>query len=142
LAALVGARVLAVDTTRPDVTEPFDWNGRSYASHTWREVVELDGGKAIATFEDGSCAAVQNGNVVYLAMLTEDAFLDDFLGDLLATVEVEKFVLDDDLRVVQRGNLVFAFNYSAETRTLPIDEAAIVLGDREIAARNVTVWRR
>ena len=79
LIPLVGARVLAVDTTRPDVTEHFEWGNRRYESHTWRERLELAGGEPIAHFADGSAAAVSIDRCVYLATLSNDAFLTDFL---------------------------------------------------------------
>ncbi|MEO1202272.1 MAG: beta-galactosidase [Pseudomonadota bacterium] len=142
LARLIGARVLAVDTTRPDVTEPLRWNGRSYASHTWRERLELDDATPLATFEDDTAAGIQNGSVMYLATLTDDAFLDDFLGQQLRDAGIETLAVDEDVRIVRRDDLVFAFNYSSQSRTLPVDEAAVVLGDREIGPHDVTVWRR
>ena len=51
--------------------------------------------------------------------------------------------MSEGLRLRQRGDLHFAFNYTANSREAPIPEGAeIVLGNRTIPAYDLVIWRQ
>ncbi len=143
LQALLPVRVLSVETLRPDCDEPLSWNGSTYRSRLWRE--ELDAGETavLATYEDGAPAVVRHQRITYLATLTNRHFLRDFLREQCAAASIATLEVHADVRIAQRGELCFAFSYADEVVALPIDDpSAIVLGDINLAPREVTVWRR
>ncbi|MEL7448518.1 MAG: beta-galactosidase [Pseudomonadota bacterium] len=143
LQSLVPVKVLSVETLRPDCAEPLHWQGREYASTTWCEELDPGGGDVVATYANGGAAAVRRDRFVYLGTLTGREFLRDFLRAQCDETGVATLSLAEDVRVQQRGNLCFAFNYAEVEHDLPIDESAtLLLGSRRIKPRDVTVWTR
>jgi beta-galactosidase len=135
-------RVLSVETLRPDCTETLAWNGKQYASLIWREELDAPDGDVVAAYEDGSPAVVRYGNIIYAGTLTDTGFLRDFFGKLCEEADIATVDLQDDVRIEQRGQLFFAFNYSEQEQELPLGEDAdILLGARTIKPHDVTVWR-
>lgn len=142
LQALLPIRVLAVDTLRADCDEPLSWNGKRYRSRIWREQLDAGDCEVLAHFGDGQAAAVRQGRYVYLATLSDDEFLDDFVAASAADAGISTTVLDADLRLRRRGPLMFAFNYSTSAKTLPLGaESEFLLGGRVLEGHDVAVWR-
>jgi beta-galactosidase len=143
LRELIPLRVLSVETLRPDCPDSLIWNGQTYRSERWREALELgDGVETIARYTDGSAAAVRYNNTIYLGTLTDRVFLTDLFEALCAEVGAPTQRLAEDVRTRRRGNLVFAFNYGQAETTAPAPEDAVFLiGGRQIAGRDVAVWR-
>lgn len=139
---LMPIRVLSVETLREDCTEPLLWGEQQYESGIWREELDASNVKILASYEDGSPAVVSHERFIYLATLTDDLFLCDFFMAQCVDAGIETYNFGPDIRVCQRGDLMFAFNYSAEEQALPLDaETEILLGSRRIKARDITVWR-
>jgi beta-galactosidase len=135
-------RVLSVETLRPDCVEGLSWNGKQYDSQIWREELDAPGAEVLAKYDDGSPAVVRFGKVVYIGTLTNTAFLQDFFRHQCNDRGIATYDFGPDVRVMQRGNLMFAFNYSGQQQELPIDEKAeILLGSRLIEPHDVTVGK-
>ena len=136
-------RVLSVETIRPDCPERLTWNDREYESHTWREELHAPEAEVLARFEDDNPAVVRNGRIIYIGSLTSTEFLRDLGKSLCNEVGVESFDFGADIRVEKRGTLVFAFNYSATERDIPLPKnTEFLLGSRTIKPYDVAVWRR
>jgi beta-galactosidase len=136
-------RVLSVETLRPGCEGRIRWNGRTYASGRWREEIEVGEGLSIlGRYEDDTPALVRKGRVLYLATLTDGAFLIDLFEDLAQAADLAPVRLPEGLRLRRRGDLVFALNYSDRSQTAPAPEGAdFVLGGPVVGARDVSVWR-
>ncbi len=143
LRGLAPVKVTAVETLRSDCGEGLAYAGRQYESGLWRETIEVLGGDVVATYEDGAPAAVRSGNVLYLATLTDDAFLAACFGDLCAEAGIVTQTLPDTLRVKRRGDLTFAFNFADISVNAPAPaDVQYVIGGSEVPAFGVSVWRR
>ena len=135
-------RVLSVETLRPDCVESFFWNGKQYDSLIWREELDAPDSDVLATYDDGAPAVVRYGNIIYTGTLTETDFLQDFFRRLCEERGIATHYLEDGVRIEQRGQLVFAFNYSEQEQELPLgDDAEVLLGSRKVKPHDITVWR-
>jgi beta-galactosidase len=142
LRALVPIRILSVETLRPDCPGGLEFNGASFASHSWRESLEAGDADVLASYEDGAPALVRHGRVHYLATLADDAFLTAFFTTLCVEADIAVTPLAGPLRLRRRGNLTFAINYGAEPATAPAPEGAVfVLGSRQIDPHDLAIWR-
>ena len=132
-----------METLRPGCEGEIRWNGRTYASGRWREEIEAGEGLAVlGRYEDDTPALVRRGQVLYLATLTEGAFLTDLFEDLAQAAGLSPVRLPEGLRLCRRGDLVFALNYSAEPQQAPAPAGAdFVLGGPMVGPRDVSVWR-
>jgi len=136
-------RVLSVETLRPDCVEGLSWNGKRYDSLIWREELDAPNGGVLAQYDDGTPAVVRYGNVIYAGTLTSKDFLQDFFRQLCGDLDIGVHDFGADVRVEQRGNLMFAFNYSSREQELPLDgKTKILLGSRFIKPHDVTVWKQ
>ena len=107
-----------------------------------RETIEAGACDILASYEDGAAAAVRSGRSIYLATLTDDSFLKNLLVDLCAEAGIAITPLPPTLRLRRRGELTFAFNLAGENARSPAPEnASYVIGDAEIEAYGVAVWR-
>jgi beta-galactosidase len=74
--------------------------------------------------------------------LTNREFLLDFFQQYCQQAGVPTYRFGENIRVSQRGDLLFAFNYSAEPKKMPLDkDAELILGSAIIEPHGVTVWR-
>jgi beta-galactosidase len=145
LQQLIPIRVLSVETLRGDCHEPLSWNNHIYESGIWRE--QLDVGHSgdldiVASYENGEPAIVRNQRFTYMATLTNRAFLLDFFQQQCQQADIQTYRFGEDIRISQRGNLMFAFNYSQHQQVLPLDPDTIfVLGSTTTEPHGVTVWK-
>lgn len=143
LREFVPLKVTSVETLRPDCNGGLSYREGQYASGRWRETLEVDGAEVIATYEDGSAAAVRSGRSIYLATLTDDAFLTALFVDLCAEASIAITPLPSTLRLRRRGDLTFAFNLSDQAASTPApDDAEFVIGGAQIEPFGVSVWRK
>lgn len=141
LQALVPVRVLSVETLRADCGEPLQWNNLNYTSTIWREQLDIGITDIVATYHDGQAAIVRSDRFTYIGTLTNQAFLRDFFDQQCQKNDIQTYKLDGDVRVSRRGNLLFAFNYSAHPCVLPLDpQASFILGGAALAPYGVSVW--
>lgn len=147
LGQLIPIKVARVESLRPGLDTTVTWAGGQYQTSVWREWVESDpqpGGVATptATFEDGKGAVWQSGNRHYLAFWPTKEFLTNYLGKLAQAAGIQTQALPEGLRLRRRGNLTFAFNYTADPRPLNVPEGAeLVLGNRVLEPYGVAVWK-
>jgi beta-galactosidase len=141
LRALLPIRVLAVETLRPDCPGGLDYNGRDFASLSWRESIDPGEAGILARYEDATPALVRHGRVHYLATLTDDAFLDALFADLAAEAGLAITPVTGGLRLRRRGALHFALNYGETAAAAPAPEGAtFLLGSRQVEPRNLSIW--
>ena len=145
LQQLIPIRVLSVETLRADCHEPLSWNNHIYESGIWREQLDAahsDQVEVIASYENGEAAIVRNERFTYMATLTNRAFLLDFFEQQCQQADIQTYRFGEDIRISQRGNLMFAFNYSQHQQVLPLDpDTTFVLGSTTIEPHGVTVWK-
>ena len=142
LGELLPIKVVRVESLRPGLITTVTWEGQQYETSVWREWVESEQIKPSATFEDGRGAVWQGGNRHYLAFWPTKQFLTNYLNKLAREAGIETVALPEGLRLRRRGNLTFAFNYTARPRplTLPAD-TEFVLGGRTVEPYGVSVWK-
>ncbi|MCE2729492.1 MAG: beta-galactosidase [Sphingomonadaceae bacterium] len=142
LRELVPVKVASVETLRADCGGIVAYKGAEYESGRWRETIEVGDADIIATYEDGAPAAVRAGRSIYLATLTDDAFLTNVLVDLCAEADVQITPLPPTLRLRRRGELTFAFNLDSVSARAPAPAGAeFVIGGSDIEPYGVAVWR-
>jgi beta-galactosidase len=134
-------KVVAVETLRPDCNGGIEYKDESHESGKWRETIEPGDCDVLATYEDGTPAAVRSGRSLYLATLTDDTFLKSLLVDVCAEASIAITPLPPTLRLRRRGNLTFAFNLAGEKALCPAPEGVtFVIGGADIAPYGVSVW--
>lgn len=140
---LIPVRVLSVETLRADCIEKLIWKNKTFKSCIWREEIEAPGVDVLAHYEDHGPAIVRLNNIIYMATLTDELFLRDFLTTQCELANIKTYRWGEDIRVSQRGELMFAFNYSDQSFDLPLqqEEVEILLGDRCLESRGVVVWK-
>ena len=138
----VPIKVTSVETLRADCGGSIAYKGAEYESGRWRETIEVGDADIIATYEDGAPAAVRAGRSIYLATLTDDAFLTNLFVDLCAEADVQITPLPPTLRLRRRGELTFAFNLDSANARAPAPVGAeFVIGGSDIEPYGVAVWR-
>jgi beta-galactosidase len=138
----VPIQVIAVETLRPDCNGTINYKSESHESSIWRETIEAGSCEVLATYEDGAPAAVRSGHSIYVATLTDDAFLKSLLVDLCAEANIAITPLPPTLRLRRRGDLIFAFNLAGEAAPAPAPaHANYVIGGADIEPHGVAVWR-
>jgi beta-galactosidase len=142
LRAFVPIKVISVETLRPDCNGTISYKAKVHESGRWRETIEAGDAEIIATYEDGAPAAVRSGRSIYLATLTDDAFLLNLLVDLCAEADIAIIPLPPTLRLRRRGDLTFAFNLADAPARVPAPVSVqFVIGGAEIERFGVAVWR-
>lgn len=138
----IPAKVLSVETLRADCPEPLIWNEQEFEARAWCEELQIDDAEVIATYGTGEPAAATKEDMTYLGTVTDESFLKAFLKSECEKAGLTTFDLPEDMRLVRRGNLQFAFNFAAEPQAAPVpDTAEIVLGNLMVGAHDVTIWR-
>ncbi len=145
LAALTGVRVLRVETLPDLADEAVQMGDAPPLSFTgWREIVETDAevrGHFVSRYQNGSPAVIRSDRATYLAMTPSGLLLNAILRDVLEWAGLAPCETDRDLRITQRGNLRFAFNFG--NRSLPLPrrgDGRLLLGSDPVAACDIAVW--
>ena len=142
LRAFVPIKVISVETLRPDCNGTISYKGKVHNSGRWRETIEAGDADVIATYEDGAPAAARSGRSIYLATLTDDAFLLNLLVDLCFEADIAIIPLPPTLRLRRRGDLTFAFNLADTPAHAPAPGGVeFVIGGPEIEPFGVAAWR-
>ncbi|MFK8031200.1 MAG: beta-galactosidase [Gammaproteobacteria bacterium] len=145
LQQVIPLRILSIETLRPGCPQllrrPKE-GYKDYESVVWREELEAPRTEVLAAGEDGSPAVVSHDNIIYVGTLTDREFLEDLFRDVCEQQAIAINVQPTDVRVQQRGDLTFAFNYGQRDAELSLpDSAEIVLGANPVAPHDVTVWK-
>ena len=142
LQQLIPIRILSVETLRADCMEGLCWNKQQYQSGSWCEQIEAGESEILARYDNGEAAVVRQDRTTYIGTLTNREFLLDFFQQVCQQANIQTYRFGEDIRVCQRGDLMFAFNYSDQPQELPLDsDASLMLGSTHIKPHGVTVWR-
>ena len=142
LQQLIPIRILSVETLRADCMEGLCWNKQQYQSGSWCEQIEAGESEVLARYDNGEPAVVRQDRTTYIGTLTNREFLLDFFQQYCQQANIQTYRFDADIRVCQRGDLMFAFNYSDQAQAMPLDtDASLMLGSTQIEPHGVTVWR-
>ena len=142
LQQLIPIRILSVETLRADCMEGLCWNKQQYQSGSWCEQIEAGESEVLARYDNGEPAVVRQDRTTYIGTLTNREFLVDFFQQYCQQASIPTYRFGSDIRVSQRGDLMFAFNYSDQPQELPLDSGArLMLGSTRIEPHGVTVWR-
>ena len=96
----------------------------------------------MARYDNSEPAIVRKDRFTYIGTLTNKEFLRDFFQQQCLDAQIKTYHFGEDIRVSQRGNLLFAFNYSDQSQSLPLDpDAKLLLGNKTIEPHGVTVWQ-
>lgn len=141
LQALLPLKVTRVESYRPGLADTVFFSGEKWQAEVWKEWIESDL-EPVATFGDGKGAIYQHHHLHYLAFWPSREFLNAYLGQVVRALGLPVNLLPDGMRVRQRGNLVFAFNYADHPQAAPAPRGAeFVLGGPSIEAYNLSIWK-
>ena len=141
LQALIPIKVLSTETIRPDCSELLIYKDKHFESRCWREELEISPAVIVdARYHDQSPAVVRYGNTSYIATLTCEQFLIDQFEHLSSELDIPTLRLPKDMRIVNRGNLAYVFNYAGYTQTLPTNNmGSYLLGQKKMAPYDVAI---
>ncbi len=142
LQQLIPIRILSVETLRADCMEGLSWNKQQYQSGSWCEQIDAGESEILARYDNGEPAVVRQDRTTYIGTLTNREFLLDFFQQYCQQANIQTYRFATDIRVCQRGDLMFAFNYSDQPQELPLDSgASLMLGSTRIEPHGIAVWR-
>ena len=142
LQQLIPIRILSVETLRADCMEGLSWNTQQYQSGSWCEQIDAGESEILGRYDNGEPAVVRQDRTTYIGTLTNREFLLDFFQQYCQQANIQTYRFDTDIRVCQRGDLMFAFNYSDQPQELPLDsDASLMLGSTHIEPHGIAVWR-
>ncbi|WOJ94541.1 beta-galactosidase [Congregibacter variabilis] len=138
--SVIPVRVLAVDSMRPGATRSFNYAGRSFESTRWHESVESDSEPQIRC-DDGAGLWYSAGSNHYINAHVPEAFLTMVMQEILAEETIQYEALPEGFRIRRRGPLIFAFNFSPETRHFEAKDAHRILGSSQISQGQYAIWQ-
>ncbi|AVX03481.1 beta-galactosidase [Maritalea myrionectae] len=144
-ARLVNVKVKRVESLPDYCGDHIELDGQNYPVGNWRECIESDEA-ILARFKsdhrDQSPALVGNDKCWYGAANFSGALLDVLVDKLLLWAGVPAVQLSADVRITQRGELHFAFNFGDRMAEIDVPaEAEILLGQAKVAPRDLVIWR-
>jgi beta-galactosidase len=138
LRELLGLRVTQVSSLRPGLSEGVTGQASGQAMR-WREYVETDAA-VLSRFANGDAALIAKNNHHYLACWPDMKLLHGSMALLAKKAKLKTMDLPDHIRIRQRDNLTFAFNYGVTSWDLPAN-AELVLGDKVLEPQAVSIWK-
>ncbi|MFT2110984.1 beta-galactosidase [Marinomonas sp. 2405UD68-3] len=140
------AKILPVTVERVDALPEhtqMDVNGRwgiGLLKH-WHEQLKTD---LPVLLSDSSGAAVLVGKDqrYYLGSCLDNDVLKVSLSRLAEKANLSPYFLPKGVRMRQRGNLLFVFNYSPVSQTYRPDDSTALIGGEELISCGVSVWRK
>ena len=144
LRSLMPIRVRRVESLRPGVAAAVVLGDHHGACIRWREHVELGPdciGEAQFADEFGGPALVRAGRLRYVAGWFDEPTLREVMRRAAVDAGLEPYALPEGVRVRQRGDLMFIFNYGNEPATLPTEPVDWLIGSDNVPAQGVSVAR-
>ncbi|EWH10212.1 beta-galactosidase [Catenovulum agarivorans DS-2] len=140
----LGYTVMTADTTPVSHQHNIHYNGKTYTSHTWRDIIQLHHNsplKITAKIEGLKKAAMlQNDRFTVITSLTDDKFLVDVFKEIAAKLDLPLNETFGDIRFKQKGNYLFVLNYSNQPYQLDCFESEqYVLGSKLIPAHDLAI---
>lgn len=144
LRALMPIRVRRVESLRPGIAAPVVLGEHRGECIRWREHVELGAdsvGEAQFADEFGGPAVVRAGLVRYVAGWFDAPTLTEVMQRAAVDAGLEPYALPVGVRIRQRGELTFLFNYGDEPATLPTESVDWLIGTDTVPSQGVCVAR-
>lgn len=142
LRSLVPVVVKRVESLAPGWTVPLAWGGRRYEARLWLEHVEAEQAVQAHFGDEGRPAVISAGRFHYLACVTDDTFLIDWIERLALDAGLSPLRLPPGGRLRRRGGVTFALNSAAEAWRAPAPPGAVfVLGEELVPPCGVSAWR-
>ena len=138
LRGLIGMRITQVASQRPGLVETIRGKVAGEAER-WREYVETDG-TVLARFQNKDAALVVKSNHHYLACWPNKKLLNATIALMARKAKLEITKLPPHIRLRQRGDLTFAFNYGTKSWPLPI-KTKLLLGNKALTPQSVAAWK-
>ena len=141
--SLIPLKIHSTETTRPDCTEPLMFNNKIYSRSKWSEELVLsDECETLATYHNGKPAVAKFDRFIYVGTLTCNEFLIALFQSIAHSLSLTTLMLPKDMRVVQRGDLLFVFNYAHQSHTFPAPaKGKFILGNSTLAAHDVAIFQ-
>ncbi len=138
LQALLPIRIVRAESLRPGLSQQ---SGAHRVEH-WLEHVETALQPLYETY-DGRGLCYRSGRYHYLAGCPDEALLDRIMEQAVLAAGLAPQKLPEGVRIRRNGDLFFAFNYASSAVTLPLpDDAELLVGQAQLEAAGVAVWRR
>lgn len=134
-------KVTSVDTVPPEC--PIPVSGAA-GFRLWREHIEHAGDcEVVLSSDDGEAALLRQHNRFYVGGWPLPALLDRILKILCRESGLKTLALPEPLRVRQRGQHLFVFNYGDELVDIShiVPDTVEVLGSKQLPASGVSVLR-
>ncbi len=138
LRELLRIRITQVSSLRPGVIEGVKGKVDGKAER-WREYLETNV-EVVARFANKDAALIANGNHHYLACWPDEKLLHATILLLSKKAKLKTLALPPYIRVRQRGDYSFAFNYGTKNWALPTN-AKTVLGKKTLEPQAIAIWR-
>ena len=138
LRALLNLRVTQVSSLRPGVTCMVKGKVSGNAER-WREYIETDA-TVLAHFSDENAALTTKANHHYLACWPDEKLLHSTVLLLAKKAKLKTTTLPAHIRIRQRGNLSFAFNYGTKSWAVPT-RVKLLLGEKKLRPQAVAIWK-
>ena len=135
---LLRTRITQVSSLRPGLIEGVKGKVSGKAER-WREYLETKA-EVLARFANSDAALIANANNHYLACWPDEKLLHSTVLLLCKKAKLKTLALPPHIRVRQRGDYSFAFNYGTKNWQLPT-KAKLVLGKKTLEPQAVAVWR-
>lgn len=141
LQALLPIQISRVESLRPGLQEPIQWQQQQFYSKRWREHIDTTL-TPLAQFSDGTGAVYQQQNIRYLATWPEPKLLLSLFKDLCQVADIAIHELPQGVRLRRHGDLQFVFNFGTTTTTITApDNAQWLLGQPQLKQAEIAVWR-
>lgn len=141
LQSLIPIKVLSTETIRPDCSEQLSYKGKQFESRCWREELSVpEQVQVVARYHDETPAVVRHQNTSYIASLTCDDFLIALFEHLTSELNIPIIKLPENMRIVQRGDVAYVFNYAGYPQNFPEPNLGkFVLGQEKLMAYDVAI---
>lgn len=142
LQALIGIKVLSVETLRLDCKIPLNYSGKTYLADRWNEELSVnDDVEVIGKFENKQAVIAQNTKATYIGALCNGELLKTLLSDIAIKQGLTPINVPNDVRLSYRGKFGVYVNYGSTSSKVSIPEdAKLVLGNEIMPAHSVTVF--
>ncbi|MGN6727534.1 MAG: beta-galactosidase [Tepidisphaeraceae bacterium] len=151
IAELIGGEVEAYDCLPEETWGTLDLDGKTFKWGIWGDLLYAGEGtkvwaKYTNMFYAGAPAITHRraakGSVTYCGVFGERDLFEAVVEKVCQVQGIDAKALPDRVRIVRRGGLKIALNYSDKPATLPIPTSTtFLLGSRQLDPAGVAVWR-
>ncbi|PPJ60661.1 hypothetical protein CBER1_03635 [Cercospora berteroae] len=153
-------RVTRIETPPAYAGSGVSYAGQDYNISFWEEWVSCSRDNATSEtavtytsrHRPGTPAACSKDNLHYLGFNPTTDFLVDYLGDVAKAAGIRDLTgrvadkdndLGETLRLLRRGDILWAFNYGWETQNLPEIDGKLIIGENatEVESASVVVFQ-